>query len=121
MASVESSRMRAVSEHALHQSNVHDDIKMPCLTTSRRLQADVTTPGAALDLHVRRWRRFLEVPVEHMLAVQPDTARGQFRVGVWLTPEMTGPQAARLVALHAQYHVGVLGFHEEQARPVPLV
>jgi hypothetical protein len=77
-------------------------------------QGDVAPPGVALDLHVRGWRRFLELPVDHMLAVTPDTARGRFRVGVFLTPEMTGPRAARLVALHAQYHVGVLGFHEEQ-------
>lgn len=68
----------------------------------------------ALDLHVRNWRRFLELPMDHMLAVAPDTRRGRFRVGVWITPEMTGPQAARLVALHAQYHVTNLGFHEEQ-------
>jgi hypothetical protein len=51
-----------------------------------------------------------------MLTVTPDTERGRFRVGVWLTPEMSGPQAARLVVLHAQHHVGVLGFHEEQVR-----
>ena len=77
-------------------------------------QDDVGPPGLALDLHVRNWRRFLELPVDHMLAVWPDTARGRYRVAVWMTPEMTGPQAARLVALHARYHVGVLGFHEEQ-------
>ena len=82
----------------------------------RLLQGDVAPPGTALDFRVRRWRRFLELPLDHMLAAQPGTARGRFRVGVWLTPQMTGPQAARLAALHAQYYVGVLGFHEEQAR-----
>ena len=81
-----------------------------------RMQDDVAPSSMALDLHVRNWRRFVELPMEHMLAVSPDTARGRFRVGVWLTPEMTGPQAARLVALHAQYHVVVRGFDEEQAR-----
>ena len=83
------------------------------------VQGDAVEPGMALDLHVRKWRRFRELRVDHMLAVTPDTARGRFRVGVWLTPEMTGPQAARLVALHAQHHVGVLGFHEEQVRRAP--
>ena len=84
-----------------------------------RAQGDVGPPGFALDLRVRDWRRFLELPMDHMLAVAPDTARGRYRVGVWMTPEMTGAQAARLVALHARYHVGALGFHEEQARRVP--
>ncbi len=40
------------------------------------------------------------------------------QVAVWMTPEMKGPQAARLVALHVRYHVGALGFSEEQARCV---
>lgn len=34
-----------------------------------------------------------------------------------MTPEMTGRQATRLVTLHTRYHVGALGFSEEQARP----
>ena len=80
------------------------------------LQGELAQPGVALDLHVRHWRRFLELPIGYMLEVTPDTSRGRFRVGIWLTPEMTGPQAARLMALHAQYHVGALGFHEEQVR-----
>ena len=58
----------------------------------RLLQGDVAPPGTALDFRVRRWRRFLELPLDHMLAAQPGTARGRFRVGVWLTPQMTGPQ-----------------------------
>ena len=86
------------------------------LTLTLTPQDDVAPPGLSLDLHVRRWRRFLELPLDQMLAVGPDTARGRFRVAVWITPEMTGPQAARLVALHARYHVGVLGFDEEQVR-----
>ena len=75
-------------------------------------------PGSgALDFHVGRWRRFLELPMEHMLAVRPDMGhRGRFRVAVWIPPRMTGPQAARLVPLHARYHVDALGFQEEQAR-----
>ncbi len=79
-------------------------------------QVEEAPPGVALDLHVRGWRRFLELPVDHILAHLPDTARGRFRVGVFLSPQVTGPRAARLVALHAQYHVGILGFHEEQVR-----
>ena len=38
-------------------------------------QADVEPPGIALDFHVQDWRRFLELPVDHMLAVQPNTDR----------------------------------------------
>ena len=49
----------------------------PALT---RAQGDVGPPGVALDLHVRDWRRFLELPVDHMLAAAPDTSRGRFRV-----------------------------------------
>ena len=43
-------------------------------------QGDVGPPGTALDLHVLGWRRFPELPMDHMLATTPDIAQGRFRV-----------------------------------------
>ena len=99
----------------MHQSKI---CRMFCC--GMNLQGDVAPPGGGgLEFHIGRWRRFQELPVDHMLAVRPDMGhRGRFRVAVWTTPQMTGPQAARLVPLHARYHVDALGFHEEQARTV---
>ncbi len=52
-------------------------------------QGDVGPLSDALDLHVSSWRRFLELPVDHMLAVTPHTARGRFRVRSLLDKKLT--------------------------------
>ena len=44
--------------------------------------------GAAVHLRVAGWRRFAVLPLDHMRAHRPTSGTGDFRVAVWITPQV---------------------------------
>lgn len=70
--------------------------------------------GQLLSLHLRKWRRYLSLPLRDLLVKPSAFCSGHHRVAVWVPPGIAPATVARLLVWHVRYH-RALGFSCELA------